>query len=469
MKDININRQQGVELLLYPDNQPHVKIPNVIDNYSVICSIKSSLDLMHLLQVSDAIDGVEWQGHDFSQRGRSSIESTFNQAGHLLSFNGTDTIPAVLMLEKYYNANMEKELIGSSVPATEHSVMTSYGKEDEFTAFKRLLEQFPKGILSIVSDSFDLWKVLTEFMPQLKDQIMARDGKLVIRPDSGDPVDIICGKTYTQDLKWLKTEQDIINFYTDIGGSLFEITQDSFQDEYIDTCKLTDGRVFSVIIRARIEKFHDHNDSDHYVYDGIESIKYKEITGTPSDKGVIELLWDVFGGTINKQGYKVLDPHVGAIYGDSITIERAEEICRRNKAKGFATTNIVLGIGSYTFNMNTRDTLGIAVKSTYCEVEIYDNNRRNLTVEKREIFKDPITDDGTKKSARGLLKVDHNEKGEITLYDQVSEEEEKKGLLELVFEDGSLIRDHSLSEIRERIKSQSDGINSKANKTPQIA
>jgi nicotinamide phosphoribosyltransferase len=66
---------------------------------------------------------VQWQGHDFSMRGRSSIESTYNQAGHLLSFTGTDTIPAVLMLEEYYDANIETELVGSSVPASEHSIM----------------------------------------------------------------------------------------------------------------------------------------------------------------------------------------------------------------------------------------------------------------------------------------------------------------------------------------------------------
>jgi nicotinamide phosphoribosyltransferase len=324
---------------------------------------------------------VQWQAHDFSMRGRSSIESSLNQAGHLLSFTGTDTIPAVLMLEEYYNANIENELVGSSVPASEHSVMTSYGQEDEIVAFDRLLDQFPSGIISVVSDSFDLWKVCTEYVNRLYEQIMARDGKVVIRPDSGDPVDIICGTTI-----WENKEQ--------------------YEQDLID----------APYTWAR--------------------------SPTSQEKGVVELLWNAFGGTVNEKGYKVLDPHIGVIYGDSITLERAEQICSRLAAKGFASTNVVLGIGSYTYNYNTRDTLGIAVKSTYCEVDGVP----------REIFKDPVTDDGVKKSARGLLMVDKNkETGEFELIDRVSPELESTGLLTTVFEDGNIVRECSLKEIRDRL------------------
>lgn len=319
---------------------------------------------------------VQWQGHDFSQRGRSSVETTFNQAGHLLSFTGTDTIPAVLFLEEYYGANIETELVGSSVPASEHSVMTSYGKEEEITAFERLLNQFPDGIISIVSDSFDLWKVCTEYVVELKDHIMSRNGKLVLRPDSGDPVDIICGS-----------------------------------DIWIDK--------------------QDFEETDRTDWN---------LNATPEEKGVVELLWDVFGGTINEKGYKVLDSHIGCIYGDSINLERAEQICSSLEKKGFASTNVVLGIGSYTYNCNTRDSLGIAVKSTYCEVD----------GEPREIFKDPITDDGIKKSLKGLLKV-YEEDGVIKVKDQCTKEEEEEGLLETVFLNGKLIKETTLSEIRGRL------------------
>jgi nicotinamide phosphoribosyltransferase len=141
------------------------------------------------------LDFIQWQGHDFSFRGMSSLESAMlSGMGHLIFFTGTDSIPSILALEKYYNGNVTNELIGASVNASEHSVMCSGGKDDELETYRRLLtDVYPSGILSLVSDTYDLWKVCTEYMTELKDVIMNRDGKLVIRPDSGDPVEIICG------------------------------------------------------------------------------------------------------------------------------------------------------------------------------------------------------------------------------------------------------------------------------------
>ena len=157
---------------------------------------------------------------------------------------------------------------------------------------------------------------------------------------------------------------------------------------------------------------------------------------------MIELLWETFGGTINEQGYKVLDSHIGAIYGDSITPERARQIIQRLKSKGFASTNIVLGIGSYTYQYNTRDTFGFAMKATYVEVN----------GEGREIFKDPITDDGLKKSAKGLLYVQHNDiNGDYELIDMVSRETEQKGELRTIFKDGKFYNETTLTDVREKL------------------
>lgn len=128
------------------------------------------------------------------------------------------------------------------------------------------------------------------------------------------------------------------------------------------------------------------------------------------------------------------------VNGDSISRERAEAICQRLEAKGFASNNVVFGIGSYTYNYNTRDSLGIAVKSTYCEVNGESHN----------IYKDPVTDDGMKKSARGLLRIDLVD-GEYVLRDEVTEEEEAGGELKVVYEDGKLLVDHTLQEIRNRV------------------
>lgn len=159
-------------------------------------------------------------------------------------------------------------------------------------------------------------------------------------------------------------------------------------------------------------------------------------------KGVIELLWDLFGGTINSQGFKVLDPHIGAIYGDSITTDRAEIICQRLCDKGFATTNVVLGIGSFTYQFKTRDTFGFAMKATSVVVN----------GERREVFKNPITDDGIKKSAKGLLKVEKIN-DEYIVIDQVSEQQENEGSLQLIYENGHFFNKTSLDEIRNRVNS----------------
>jgi nicotinamide phosphoribosyltransferase len=314
-------------------------------------------------ETSSTPDFVNWQAHDFSMRGMAGIEaSLISGMGHLLSFTGTDTIPAIDVLERYYHADSDAELIGGSVAATEHSVMCMGTTEGEFDTFKRLIcDLYPKGIVSIVSDTWDLWKVLTDYLPRLKNEISSREGRVVIRPDSGDPVDIICGNANG------KTEEE--------------------------------------------------------------------------RKGVIELLWDVFGGSVNAKGYKELIPQIAAIYGDSITLQRAEEICSRLKLKGFASTNVILGIGSYTYQYNTRDTFGFAMKATYGEVN----------GEGRAIFKDPITDDGTKKSAKGLMKITL-ENGAYKLTDNVAWEEEKQGELVEIFHDGKLLVDWTLADIRKRMK-----------------
>lgn len=311
---------------------------------------------------------VPFQGHDFSARGQSSPQSAaMSGAAHLLPFVGSDTIHAIDLLEDYYGANAETELIGCSVPATEHSVMTMSGPDGELETFRRLItELYPSGIVSIVSDSFDFWQVITEFLPKLKPDIMARKGgpvgdKVVIRPDSGDPVKVVCG------------------------------------------------------------------DPDAPV-------------GSPQFKGAIECMWDVFGGTTTDKGFKVLDSHCGLIYGDGIDLNRCDGMLKGLMAKGFASTNIVLGIGSFAFQRVTRDQHGWAVKAT---AGIIDG-------ELREIFKDPKTDDGLKKSARGLLRVD--KAGEdYVLTDRVTREQEQGGELREVFRDGKLLYETTLAEIRGRI------------------
>jgi nicotinamide phosphoribosyltransferase len=375
---------------------------------------------------------VQWQGHDFSFRGMSGLEAAIlSGMGHLLSFTGTDTIPAIDALEEYYGANAEKELIGGSVPATEHSVMCSGSKEGELETFRRLItETYPKGIVSIVSDTWDLWKVCTEYLTQLKDVVMSRAGKVVIRPDSGNPVDILCGISIKdahsiEDAGYILREKE--------GDETPHGEQgDSKPSDYFRI----DGKIFKVTLDIDWGRY----DKQYYFIDSYRIKSAEEVTLSPEQKGVVELLWDVFGGAINEKGHKVLDPHIGVIYGDSITLERAGDICRRLKDKGFAS-QVVFGIGSYTYQYNTRDTFGMAIKATYVTVD----------GEGREIQKDPVTDGGSKKSATGLLKV-VKEDGKYVLVDKVSKEEEATGELRTIFYNGNVFARQSLKEIRERVK-----------------
>lgn len=307
--------------------------------------------------------------HDFSARGLSPWDMTSSGLGHATSFRGSDSLITIPAARYFYDAPLDEVAI-NSVNASEHSVSTTkIFTVGECQMIEDWLKEFPEGIFSLVSDTFDLWRLITEYLPANKELIMSRDGKLVIRPDSGDPVDIICG---------LNTNP---NGYTPTGDN------------------------------------------------------------TPAIKGVIELLWNIFGGTINEQGYKVLDPHIGAIYGDSINLERQTQIYERLAAKGFAATNIVLGVGSFTYQFNTRDTLGWAAKGAWFEVE------ENETLKCYEIYKDPATDDGTKKSLKGLIMVDKD----LNVHEQCTEEQESQGILQVIYEEGKFYNESTFEEIRQRI------------------
>ena len=337
-------------------------------------------------ETGGALEGVDFQCHDFSYRGQVNREAAMaSGAAHLLSFKGSDGVPAVPWVNYYYPGE-DNGLIAASVPATEHSVMCLGGEETELETFRRLLKKFPTGILSIVSDTWDFFKVLTEYLPALKDEILARDGKLVIRPDSGDPADIICGTLRTKKL--------------------------NFSDEYVANL---------------LEQ-----------YPGLE----QETAVAPEEKGAIEILYDIFGGTENEAGFIELDPHIGLIYGDGMFEARIRDINERLAAKGFASTNWVAGIGSYSYQMVTRDTFGSAVKATFGIVDGEDRN----------VQKNPKTDDGTKKSAKGRLAVLSMANGNLYLVQEATDDQIANSLLKPVWEDGKFLREYSFNEARENLK-----------------
>jgi len=354
---------------------------------------------------------VDWQGHDFSMRGMAGLyDARKCGAGHLLSFTGTDTIPAIDYLEDIYNADSDRELIGGSVPATEHSVMCLGSKEGEIETIRRLVKQvYPAGIVSVVSDTWDFWQVVTDFAAALKSEIMSRqpdalgNAKVVFRPDSGDPVKILTGY-----------------FCADVPG-------------------VQDGAALQAAQAAGFEAVRDAATGTYWLLG--EDASAQQTLRAPEVKGAVQCLWDTFGGVETDRGYKLLDPHVGLIYGDSITLTRARDILVRLERKGFASGNVVLGIGSYTYQYLTRDTFGWALKATYAEVN----------GEPQELVKDPVTDSGVKKSAKGLLRVDETPDG-FVLHDQQTPEQAAGGVLAPVFRDGELLVEQSLAEIRARLQ-----------------
>ena len=354
-------------------------------------------------ETSDFPDFVAFQGHNFSMRGMSSVETgAVTDMAHLTSFNGSDTLTGNVLAREYYSPILE--YISGSVCATEHAVMCAGGKDDERETFRRLIQDvYPSGVVSIVSDTWNLWDVLTKIAPSLRSEIEARDGKVVFRPDSGDPVKIVCGYK-------VKHAESLPS-----SRSQWEAW---YEDGYDAICT-EDGNYFDE--RGR-------------------SLSVEEV------KGCVHLLYEHFGGEVNSKGYIELNPRVGLIYGDSITFERAHQICSKLRDSGFASTNIVFGIGSYTYQYNTRDTFSIACKATWVRMKGDDENGR-------AIFKAPVTDDGTKNSASGLLSVYMKDDGALGVGQNVTPQAEASfNLLSTVFLDGNITRKTNLGEVREKLR-----------------
>lgn len=390
---------EGIETL---PNIPHMTFINTVDGFAwltlyletIISSLawkpstSATIALQYRRNVTnwvmktdpDSAWLIPFLCHDFSARGLSPWDMLSSGLGHATSFRGSDTL-IVIPGSRYFYGEPENEVSINSVNASEHSVSTTkiftVGEKQMIIDW---LRDIPNGIFSMVCDTFNTW----EFIEYLKDPVINemvnnRDGKLVVRPDSGDPVDILCG-------------------YNSL-------------DEY----ELNEKKV-NVI-------------KDHSSY-----------------KGVIELLWDIFGGTVNDQGFKVLNPKIGAIYGDSITLDRQIQIYERLAKKGFASSNVVLGVGSFTYQMNTRDTLGFAAKGAWFEI---DNSGDKVGY---DIYKDPVTDDGTKKSLKGFCSVHQDESGEYYVKTQCTSDEENLGLLQTIYENGNFYNQSTLTEIRSRLE-----------------
>lgn len=493
----------------------------------------------YALKTTGSIAGIEWQNHDFHVRGASGFESAaIVGAAFLNSSCGTDNMASLWASEKFYFSTNDEGLLAGSVSAGEHSVTTSgilteqeralaeeIAEEKEITlqeaqqelildkvkaigidlteaerryAKSVLTEKFPSGIVAYVADSFSFWDFVAKVVLSLKSEILARDGKFVVRGDSGNPVDVITGvkgvnisdavarkflveaevgKTFTvQDTVYLTLAKPEIP--EDKYIPLFELVRNDFVRVYdknaeIESIEEQRGLV-SLEIEAVQKTINDHyaevnsqletaEDKESVKPDTaliaeldkqvaeletkLEALVYVEpehVVVAAEEKGTIEVLWEIFGGTVTEQGYKLLDSHIGMIYGDGITVQRSQEIFARLEAKGFASLNIVYGVGSYSLNMVSRDHLGMAIKATNTIVDIH-----GVDVDK-PIYKDPKTDT-SKKSARGLIRVFKDETGEIVFEDMQTREQEETGLLTVAYKDGQFEKITTIFEIRDRM------------------
>ena len=310
--------------------------------------------------VEDSIPRAKALGA-FDFRGDMCVDAALKAgAGWCLSFLLTATVPAIPYLEAMFNCDCTKEPVAYGSVSTEHFVMCSnYAVDgDEITFLRKMLtELYPNTSFSCVLDSYDYWNVIDNILPQLHDEILAHNGCMLMRGDSGDCVEVV--------------------------------TKTVFK------------------------------------------------------------LWEQFGGTVNSKGYKVLDPHVKAIYGDSITVQRCEEIFEILKSNGFACSNVALGVGSFSMHCIeednvlkpfTRDTFSSCIKACYAEVDgkCY------------PVFKNP-KEGGFKKSQKGLCFV-YEEDGELKYKDEFTSETIPEGnLLVPVFRDGKMLVDYTLDEIRQRL------------------
>lgn len=397
---------------------------------------------------------------DFSMRGQHSVESAIKaSAAWLLSFDNTATVPAIMWLEDNYFCDCTKETVGCGAISTEHSVMCSNFSVDgdEITHIKRLLtEIYPNHSFSMVSDSYDYWRLVTELLPQCKDEILAHNGTLSIRGDSGNPVEILAGKNiyYVDEIEDFA---DPIAYIKEWARDC-EIKGDG--DEYF----YCDGKYYKAhIVCDWTNERGAWTDAKYYYVDDY-SVTIEEVAPNTELLGTVWALDQIVGHTINSKGFKVLNPKLKAIYGDSIIPDYAEEIYRRLAAQGYAANNVALGAGSMSMmalvgkdnetgelvfagehngtncGPYTRDTFGIAVKATYAEDA--EGNPIN-------IFKQPKAL-SWKKSQKGCCRVAPDGQSYVDGL-TFAEREEGENLLKLAFANGWFFDPMTLQDVKDNM------------------
>lgn len=320
--------------------------PSTVASLSYACKkiIRSGLE-----KSADSLAGLPFKLHDFGSRGASSLETAaLGGLAHIVNFAGTDTLSSLVAASRWYGMTRADQIAAFSIPAAEHSTITSWGRDGEVDAYRNMLKQFggPGKIVAVVSDSYDLWQAIDKLWGDvLKQDVQNAGGTLVIRPDSGDPVKV----------------------------------------------------VREALIR----------------------------------------LSERFGYSINQKGYKVLPDCVRLIQGDGINPVSLQHILDAIMQAGFSADNLAFGMGGGLLQQVDRDTLGWAMKASAAQV----------AGEWRDVYKDPITSKA-KRSKRGRLALVKTAEGTETI--RLEELNGRENLLQPVFRNGKLLREDTLSTVRER-------------------
>ena len=287
--------------------------------------------------------------HDFGCRGVTCPEQAgLGGCAHLVNFLSTDNVPALQVGQEIYGEPMA----GFSIPAAEHSTITSWGQQGEGDAFKNMLVKYPKGLVAVVSDSFDIYKACEGLWGnKLKDMVMEREGTVIVRPDSGDPLEVL--------------------------------------------------------------------------------------------PKILEILGDKLGYETNGKGYKVLDSHIRIIQGDKVCPDTVPAYYNVIMDAGWSANNMALGSGGGLLQKMDRDTYNFAFKCSWAQVD----------GKGRDVYKKPVGS-AWKASKKGRLKLVADrawrDYGTAPYYTTVAESAKGDDILQTVYENGELLIDQTLAEIRER-------------------
>lgn len=387
-----------------------------------------------MLESCDNLDGLPFKLNDFGLRGVSSAESSgLGGMGFLLFFLGTDNLNAVLSAEHYYN-QPEDQPVGFSIPAAEHSTITSWTRAKETEAYSNMIKQYGSegSLFAVVSDSYDVYNAVANIWGDaLKQQLIDCGGTLVVRPDSGDPVEVLLGKTF---------QYTVLNTADDLKAFINDCSQDDtfkYQDKYYTVTGKDDfineygDRIFDCLADPSIEKFEDYQ---YVTEDFIDDTSLES-------KGLFKIIEERFGCTINSKGYKVFPNNIRLIQGDGINVNSIPQIVAAVLSAGYSLDNIVFGMGGGLLQQVNRDTFNWAMKCSAITVN----------GEWRDVQKDPITSSAKKSKVGRLAVIKENQTFKTIRLDQLNDRE---NLLKPVYINGDLLKDLNYGDVRNFALSQ---------------